>query len=283
MGKKVILTADSTCDLSPALKERFQVTTMPLHVILNGKEYLDGVDLQPDDILNAYAREKSLPKTAAINASEYQEFFKPFLDDGCEVVHVNIAGALSLSHGSCQSAAKELGNVYPVDSCSLSTGSGQLLLHARDLIDRGLPAKEVAEALAKMTKRIQASFVIDSLEFLYKGGRCSALAMLGANMLRLKPCIEVHNSDGSMGVGKKYRGAFESVLLKYCQDKLGQAEVDGRYAFITHAGVAPELLESIKEHVLSYNLFKEVFITRAGCTITAHCGRNTLGVLFLNK
>jgi DegV family protein with EDD domain len=283
MPNKVILTADSTSDLGEELKARFQITTIPLHVILKDKDYLDGIDLQPDDVLNAYTQEKVLPKTAAINTAEYIEFFKPFIDDGCEVVHLNISSALSTSHNSCKLAAEELGGVYPVDSRSLSSGTGLLLLHARSLVEQGLSAKEIAQSIQALTAHVQASFIIDSLEFLYKGGRCSALQMMGANLLNLKPCIEVNNRDGTMGVGQKYRGAFETVLIKYCDDKLKSATVDSRYAFVTHAGVAPELAERIRDHVLSFNLFDEVFITRAGCTVTAHCGRNTLGVLFISK
>ncbi|MBO5928481.1 MAG: DegV family protein [Clostridia bacterium] len=280
-----MLCADSTCDLSPQLKERFHVVTCPLHVVLEDKVYDDGVNMMPDDIYAVYAQKKVLPKTAAANAAEYMEFFKPYLDDGYEIVYISLGSALSVSHTNCRMAAAECDGVYVVDSCNLSTGSGLLVLEAADRIAAGMPAAQVAEEVQALVSKSHASFVVDTLEFLHKGGRCSALAMLGANLLQLKPCIEVDTAAcGKMDVGKKYRGSLEKSLQQYVQDKLeGRTDIRRNRVFITHSGISEERLNLVKEAVESYNLFDEIFITRAGCTISAHCGPNTLGVLFMTK
>ena len=194
MSKKTVLCADSTCDLGDMLRERYDVHYYPFHVILDGKTYSDGVDLVPDEIYRVYRERNILPKTAAINAAEYTAFFKQFTDQGYEVVHITLGSGLSASYNNCRMAAEEIPGVYAVDSRSLSSGSGLAVLEAADRIAAGMPAEQVAREVQELTARCHASFVIDTLEFLYKGGRCSALAMLGANLLQLKPCIEVNLS-----------------------------------------------------------------------------------------
>ena len=284
MSNKIVLCADSTCDLGDELKARYNVHYFPFHVILDGKTYGDGVDLVPDQIYEVYKEKKVLPKTAAINTAEYMEFFKQFTDQGYEVIHVTLGSALSATYNNCRLAAEEMPGVYAIDSRSLSTGSGLAVLEAADRIAAGMPAAQIAQEVQELTSRCHASFVIDNLEFLYKGGRCSALAMLGANLLQLKPCIEVSNADGSMDVGKKYRGSLDKALAQYVKDKLdGRRDLKTDRAFITHSGISQERIDMVKELVQQYADFKELYITRAGCTISSHCGPNTLGVLFMTN
>lgn len=285
MSKKVILTADSTCDLGAELCEKYHVQLYPFHVLLDEQSYSDGVDLHPDDIYRVYKEKKILPKTAAINMVEYAEFFEQFTKEGYEVVHFNLGSALSTSHNNCRLAAAETEGVYVVDTCSLSTGSGLLVLEAAELIAAGLSAKEVQEKVTAMVPLVSASFVIDTLEFLHKGGRCSALAMLGANVLKLKPCIEVKNEkNGAMEVGKKYRGSLEKALTDYVRDQLdGRTDLNLKRIFITHSGISEERIALVKDQIAKYASFDEVLVTRAGCTVSSHCGPNTLGVLFLTK
>ncbi len=284
MSKPVILCADSTCDLSPELKERYGVHTYPFHVSLGEENYRDGVDLTPDDIYRIYNEKHILPKTAAINMAEYMEFFQPFLDQGYEIVHLNLGAGLSASHNNCRLAAEELEGVYVVNSCNLSTGIGLLVLEAADRIAAGMPAAQVAEEVQALAGKVQASFVLDTLEFLHKGGRCSALAMMGANLLQLKPCIEVDNTSGKMGVGKKYRGSLDKSLQQYVYDQLkDRTDIRTDRLFITHSGISEERIALVKAAVEECQTFDEIFITRAGCTISSHCGPNTLGVLFMTK
>ncbi|MBQ6706186.1 MAG: DegV family protein [Clostridia bacterium] len=284
MSKKVILCADSTCDLSPELIEKYNVHIYPLHVLVGEQNYSDGVDITPDDIYATYHEKGILPKTAAVNTSEYIDFCKPFIDEGNEVIYISLGSALSSSHNNCRIASTELPGLYAIDSRNLSTGSGLLVLEAADRIEKGMSAAEIAEELNEIAGRVSASFVIDTLEFLHKGGRCSALAMLGANMLRLKPSIKVDNTDGSMGVDKKYRGSLEKALEQYVADQLkDRTDIDTRRIFITHSGISEERIELVHSLVKEYGDFEEILITRAGCTISSHCGPNTLGVLFITK
>lgn len=284
MAGKVILCADSTCDLDAALIEKYDVHIYPLHVQEGDKSYRDGVDITPDDIYAIYRESGVLPKTAAVNTAEYVEFFRPFIEAGDEVIHISLGSALSSSHNNCCLAAEELPGLYAVDSRNLSTGSGLLVLEAGDRIQQGMPAAQIVEELNEIAGRVSASFVIDTLEFLYKGGRCSALAMFGANMLRLKPSIKVDNRDGSMSVDKKYRGSLDKALEQYVADQLkGRTDIDTRRIFITHSGISEERIRMVHALVEQYGDFDDIYVTRAGCTISSHCGPNTLGVLFINK
>ena len=284
MSSHIILSADSTCDLGDELRARYNVQYYPFHVILDGETYADGVDLMPDQIYEVYREKKILPKTAAINTAEYVEYFKQWTEQGYEVIHFTLGSGLSATYNNCRLAAQELPGVYAIDSRNLSTGSGLLVIEAAERIAAGMPAAQIAEEVQALTSHSQASFIIDTLEFLYKGGRCSALAMLGANMLQLKPCIEVDNSSGALNVGKKYRGSLEKALSQYVKDKLeGRTDIRSDRIFITHSGISQERIDLVKKLVKQYGDFKEIFVTRAGCTISSHCGPNTLGVLFMTK
>ncbi len=284
MAKNIILCADSTCDLGPELIEKYGVHIYPLHVLVDGEPHSDGVDITPDDIYATYEAKGVLPKTAAVAPAEYIDFFQPFIDAGNEVIHISLGSALSSSHNNCRLASLELDGVYAVDSRNLSTGSGLLVIEAAERIAKGMAAADIVEELNDIAGRVSASFVINDLEFLHKGGRCSALAMLGANVLKLKPSIKVDNTNGSMGVDKKYRGTLEKALADYVADQLkDRTDIDTRRIFITHSGISEERIALVKKLVEQYGSFDEILITRAGCTISAHCGPNTLGVLFITK
>ena len=282
MAEKIIITSDSTTDLSPELIERYGIKTLPMGITLGDKTYKDGVDITPDDIYAHQEKYGELPKTAATNVGECVDFFKPLVDEGYSIVHFTISAEMSSTYNNACLAADEFDNVYVVDTRNLSTGGGLLLLAACDMVKEGKSAQEIAFECRDLAPRVDASFVIDSLEYLYKGGRCSALSVLGANLLKLKPCIEV--KDGTMGVGKKYRGKYAEVLKQYAEDRLqDRADLVPTRVFVTHAGCQPEVVDSIVELVKSKGIFEEVFVTRAGCTVSSHCGANTLGVLFIRN
>ncbi len=282
MSEKVLIASDSTCDLSPELVAQFGIKILPLGVALGEGEYTDGVDITPDDIYAHYEKYGELPKTSAVNIAEFESFYGQATADGYSVVTFTISSQMSSTYHNACLAAEDHDNVYVVDTANLSTGGGLLVLAACKMATAGKSAKEIAEACTAMAERVDASFIVDDLEFLYKGGRCSAVAMLGANMLQLKPCITV--KDGKMGVGKKYRGRFADVLKKYIAEQLGDAScVELDEIFVTHAGCDADIVDACVEQVKSIAPFKNVYVTRAGCTISSHCGRNTLGVLFIRK
>lgn len=284
MAQRVILSADSTCDLGAELKERYQVHFYPFHIILDGKDYQDNIDIHAQDLYRAWRERKILPKTAAINATEYEEYFRQWVEKGFDVIHLNLGGALSSAHQNCVLAANQIGHVYPIDSCNLSTGIGLLVIKAAEMIEEGLDAAEIAKRLKDMREKVHSSFILDTLEFMRAGGRCSAVVAFGANALGLKPCIEVQNADGSMKVGKKYRGRLDRVLTSYVTDKLRQYEnIDNSRIFITHSGIDQEYIEKVRELVQRMADFQQIYVTRASCTISSHCGPNTLGILFMTK
>lgn len=278
----IIITSDSTSDLSLELRDRYNIPTMPLGVTLGGETFKDGVDITPDDIYLHHAKTGELPKTTAANIDECLNFFKPFADEGKTVIHISLSSSLSSTFNNARLAAMELENVHVIDAQNLSTGIGLLVIAAAEMVKEGLSAEEIVEKINDLVAKVDASFVIDNLEYLHKGGRCSALAMLGANVLKLKPCIEVKN--GAMGVGKKYRGRYGDVLKTYVNERLANADdIDTDRIFVTHAGCDSEIVNAVVEQVKATGIFKEVFLTRAGCTISSHCGKDTLGILFIRK
>ena len=279
---KIIISSDSTCDLSAELKERYDVRIIPLGVTLGDKVYRDGIDINPDDIYAHHAKTGELPKTTAANVGECIDYFTDLTKDGDAVIHFTISSTMSSTYSNACLAAAEFENVYVIDSKNLSTGGGLLVVSAAEMAKSGMEAGDIVAELEKLIPCVDASFVIDSLEYLHKGGRCSALAMMGANLLKLKPCIEV--KDGSMGVGKKYRGVYGRVLSEYVDERFQNIDdIDNSRVFVTHAGCDSEIVNAVVEQVKSKGFFKEVFLTRAGCTISSHCGANTLGVLFIRK
>ncbi len=282
MAKNIVITSDSTTDLSVELRERYNIKLLPLGVTLGEKTYFDGVDITPDDIYAHHDKTGELPKTAAANLSDCMDFFAPFVEAGNAVIHFTISSEMSSTFNNCRMAAEEFEDVFVIDSKNLSTGGGLLVVAAAEMAAKGMEAKDIVSEIEKLVPCVDASFVIDNLEYLHKGGRCSALAVLGANLLKLKPCIEVKN--GTMGVGKKYRGRFGDVLKTYVEERIGDgSDIDLDRVFVTHAGCDPEIVAAVLEQVKAAAPFKEVFLTRAGCTVSSHCGADTLGVLFIRK
>lgn len=286
MSNKVVVFSDSTIDLTPELYERYNIKTIPMHINLGGKTYEDGINLTTTELFDHYYKTKELPKTAAINSEELIEAFKPYIDDGYEIVYVSLGSALSVSYRSSVLAAEELnGKLYPIDSCSLSTGAGLLTIEAAIRAQQGMPAKQIAEEVCALNQKNHASFVLDTLEFMKAGGRCSAVAAFGANLLGLKPCIGVDNSkNGAMGVTKKYRGKITKVITEYIDDVLASYDnIKTDRAFVTYSSDKDGIVDIALEHVKSKGIFKEVFCTSASCTISSHCGPGTLGVLFMTE
>ncbi len=282
MSKNIIITSDSTTDLGAELIERYNVKIIPLGVTLGDKTYRDGIDINPDDIYEHHRKTGELPKTTASNVGECIDFFNEVTADGSAVIHFTICSKMSSTYNNACLAAQEFEDVYVVDTFNLSTGGGLLVIAAAEMAKAGMPAEQIVEEIKKLVPCVDASFVIDNLEYLHKGGRCSALSVLGANLLKLKPCIEVKN--GTMGVGKKYRGRYEDTLKQYVAERLADKDnIMLDRVFVTHAGCDPKIVEQVTEQVKQTLDFKEVFVTRAGCTISSHCGADTLGVLFIRK
>lgn len=282
MSKKVLITRDSTSDLTPEQIEKFNIKTIPLGITLGDKTYRDGVDIDPDFIYKYHAENGILPKTSAANISEMVDFFRPFVEEGYAIVHFTISSKMSSTYQNSLIAAEEFEDVYVIDSANLSTGEGLLVLKAAEMAQAGADAKEIYDTVSALVPYVDASFVIDSLEYLHKGGRCSALAALGANLLKLKPCIQV--KDGGMGVCKKYRGKYIQTLCEYVTERLTDySDIELDRVFVTHAGCDPEVVDEVVSLVKKTAPFKEVVVSRAGCTVSSHCGANTLGVLYFRK
>ncbi len=282
MDEKILIASDSTSDLNSELITRYGIEILPLGVAIGQQQYTDGVDVNPDMIYKAYEETGVLPKTSAVNVTAFEDFFRKKTEEGYTVICFTISSDMSSTYQNARVAASEFDRVFVVDTRNLSTGGGLLVCKAADMAREGIPAEEIVKECERLALNVDASFVIDSLEFLYKGGRCSALAALGANLLQLKPCIVVRN--GKMGVSKKYRGRYADVLKKYVAEQLGDGtDIDLTRVFITHAGCDETIVEACIETAKSLAPFKEVQVTRAGCTISSHCGRNTLGVLFIRR
>ncbi len=284
MANKVRISADSTVDLSPELLERYSIAVCPLAVTM-GDQTLDdnGVDVHPADLFEYTRRTGLLAKTAAQSTEYYADYFRKLTADGSEVIHFTISGSMSSALTFSCLAAEEVGNVRVVDSQNLSTGIALLVIKAAEMVASGMDAESIVKEIEILRPRVDASFVIDTLEFLHKGGRCSTVAMLGANVLKLKPCIQVKN--GAMDVGKKYRGKVESAFREYARDALHDPDdIDLSRVFVTHTcGHDAPIAREIAEEVRGILPFEEVLITDAGCTVSAHCGPGTLGVLFIRK
>ena len=282
MKKNVIITTDSVCDMPPDLLDRYQVRMIPLTINEGDHSYKDGVDITPDDIYDIYDRQNLLPKTSAISPQEFTDFFTPLVADGNEVVHIDISAACSATYQNACMAASELEGVYPVDSLHLTVGQGLLVIEACRLRDEGLSAREIAAQLPAYRDKIVTSFVVDTLEFLWKGGRCSGLTAFGANLLQVRPCLELR--EGEIKVARKYRGTMQKVYTQYIRDYLSRENIDTRMGFLVHSGRIPqEALEQLRQLILELVPFAEVPIVRAGCTVTSHCGPATIGVIFATK
>ena len=278
---KVRITADSTCDLSPELLRKYDIGIAPLSVIINGEVFHDGVDVTPRDVFRASEAGQSV-RTAAVNTYEYKEFFREQLKNCDQLVHVCISSEFSTCFADAVEASAGMGNVFVVDSRNLSTGSGLLVLEGAEMAAKGMEGAEIAETLRRRTGLVNASFVVRTVDYLRRGGRCSGLEALGARMLHIRPSIVVR--DGKMHPGEKYRGRYEHYLKHYIRDLLeNDQNIDFNRVFITHSPSEEGLVRFAIDTVKSYGLFREVLETMAGCTVCSHCGPDTLGVLFMWK
>lgn len=277
---KIAITAESTIDLPQELLKKFDIKTVPFTVLLGDKVYNDG-EISPSEIFKFVDENKTLPKTSAVNGEQYKEFFSSVLKDYDAIVHFSLSSEISSACKNAVETAKEFENVFVVDTLSLSTGIALLAIKAREMANDGKTAKEIYENSCAKIKEVQASFVIKKLTYLHKGGRCSTLSYLGANLLMIRPQIIV--SEGKMSMHKKYLGNMKKVISKYCLDTFEEfSNPDLSIGFVTHAGASDEMIEVAKK-AMHERGFKQVYVTSAGATISSHCGENTLGILYLNK
>lgn len=283
MAEKIKLIADSIVDLSPEIIKKYDIEIRPHAVNLGDKTYLDTVTVTPDDCFAYHEKTGDLAKTAAASPQEYKELFEKWTSQGYTVIAFAVSSSMSAGYSSIKLACEEVENVYCVDSANLSTGVGLQVLEAADMVAAGKSAKEIVEHLENLVPRVDASFVLDTLHYLWKGGRCSGVAALGANLLKLRPCIEV--KGGAMGVGKKYRGKRMPSVLSYVEDRLkGVTDIETKRIFITHSGgFTDEEIAQVKAKINEYQKFDEILVTRAGVTISCHCGPKTLGILYIRK
>lgn len=283
--ENVKIIADSTCDLSEELLNRYDISIIPLHILLGEKECEDGVDITPEEIYQWSDENKTTPKTSAASMDRAMEVMKPYLEQGREIVCFSISSEMSTTVNVMHLAAADLeaeDKVTVIDSANLSTGIGLLVIEAAILAKEGKSAKEIEQRIMELRPRVRASFVVDTLTYLHRGGRCSGLAAMAGGALKLHPRIVVEN--GKMSPGKKYRGKMPKVLLTYAQEMeeaLKHAKTDR--VFITHSGCPEETIAEVRSYLESLQVFDEIFVTRAGGVISSHCGPGTLGVLFIEN
>ena len=276
----IIISAESTIDIQKDLIEKFRLSIVPYEVNLGDKEYIDG-EITNKDIFDYVAKTKQLPRTTAINRYQYEEYFKKLLTEGDAVIHICLSSGFSSACDNAKAVASEMKNVWVVDSKSLSTGIALLCIKAREMADSGMAPEDIVKKLEEIVPKVQASFVLDKLEYLHKGGRCSGIALFGASLLSIKPQILVEN--GKMHVGKKFLGKLDGAVKKYCDDILkSNPNVDLDHAFVTYSSATPERIE-IAKNALKERGFKNIYETTANATVSSHCGPNTLGILFIKE
>lgn len=283
--KDIAITTDSTCDLPQELIEENEITVIPLTVLLGDSVYRDGVDIKPADIYAYVDKTGELPKTSAVTPAEYYEVFKKLVDEGKKVVHIGFSSGLSSSFQNASVASSELDDVYCVDSKTLCTAQGLLVLKACDFRAKGLDVKKIADKVTKLVPKVSATFVLDGLEYLHKGGRCSTVARFGANVLGIKPSIAVDNQTGKLEVAKKYRGKTDIVYKQYITDRMNEIKriEPDRVIIAESGGVSPKILAFAKGVIEGKDKFNQVIVTDAGCTISSHCGPKTLAIFYIKK
>lgn len=277
------ILSDSTCDLPKELTDRYSISLFPLTIVKNSENFQDNVTIKPADIFAHVAAGGDLCSTAAGNVTEYQEFFAQYADKYDAVIHVNIGSGFSSSYQNACIAAMDYDNVIVIDSQNLSTGQGHIVVKAAQLAAECADLETLKDQINAYVPKVEASFVLDHLAYMVKGGRCSSAAALGANLLNLKPCIEVR--DGKMSVVKKYRGNYAKCLSAYVKDRLsGRDDIDPGLLLLTYTPVSAESMSAVKATIAEHgNYFKEIIDAEAGCTVSCHCGPGTLGVLFVRK
>ena len=279
---KIKILSDSTCDLSNELVEKHDITILPLTVIKDGISYSDGFTITPAEIFEHVAAGGDLCSTTAMNVGEYADWFAKYADAYDGVIHINIGSAFSSSYQNACLAAEDFENVRVIDSQNLSTGQGLVVLKACELAQSCNDLDDLKKQLDEFTTHVEASFLLDQLKYMVKGGRCSTVAALGANLLNLKPCIEV--KGGKMSVVKKYRGNYAKCLAAYVKDRLADRDdLDRSTLFVTNTPVDDTCMDAVKDAVKEHADFRNIYWTQAGCTVSCHCGPGTLGVLFVRK
>lgn len=277
---KIAITADSVIDLPKDLLEEFDIKVLNFRILLGDKEYRDG-EISTSDIFKYVEETKILPKTAAENEESYTEFWTEVLKDYDKLIHFSLSSFMSTTHNSAVLAAKNFGDkVEVINSLSLSTGVALLAIYARELTKTIDDISVIAQKVRDRAPYVQASFIVERLDYLHKGGRCSAVALLGANVFKIRPQIIV--KDGKMGSHKKYRGPMPAVITKYCQDVFAEFNhPDKTNIFITYTSATPEMIKAARD-IVEHMGFKNVYETKAGCTVASHCGEHTLGILYIN-
>lgn len=279
---KIKVISDSTCDLSAQLLSDNNITLAPLNVIKDDVAFKDGITITPEDIFNHVAAGGALCSTAANSIGEYADLFEQFSGDYDGILHITIGSGFSACYQNACLAAEDYPNVRVIDSQNLTSGQGLIVLKACELAKNATDLDELAEAVRAFTEKVESSFLIEKLDYLVKGGRCSAAAALGANLLNLKPCIEV--KAGKMVVGKKYRGNFSKCIASYIKELLeGREDIDRDTVFVTKTLLSTECYDAAMSAVHTYGMFNHVYETTAGCTISCHCGPGTIGVLLVRK
>ncbi len=281
MENKVKITTDSASDLNDLFISR-DIGEFPLYVMLGDKQYLDDVDIDPTMIFDYYDKNKKLPKTAARSTEDFYDYFKSFTDNGNSVVHITLSSKISSTFEQATAAAKRLDGVYVIDGLSLSSGTGLLALAAADLRDSDVDAETIAKTIERRKTAVQASFMINTLEFLYKGGRCNGLTAFFGKAFSIKPCLQM--IDGEIKVSKKLLGNFNKNIVKYVDFTLERFDTpDMSNVFITHTHASAEVVQTVRDRLIDYGFKDEnIHETIAGSTITSHCGKSTLGILYLN-
>lgn len=280
---KIKISSDSTADLSRELIEEYDIGITPLYIIMDGKDYRDTVDISREDIFDHVKKGGDICGTSAVSIQDYINYWTQWKKDADAIVHIAFSSELSASCNNARVAAQEVGDVYIVDSQNLSTGCGHLVLDAAIMARQGMEPQAIVDELERLVPKLNVSFVLDTLDFMAKGGRCSSLVAKSASLLGLKPCIEVRN--GKMGVGKKYRGKIEKVYGKYITERLeNRDDIDTRRIFITYPSVPDEaILPELDKLILSLQPFEQIYHTNANCTVSNHCGPNCLGILYYMK
>ena len=279
---KIKIISDSTCDLPEHLLERYNIAISPLTVVKNGEQFKDGVTITPADIFAHVAAGGELCSTAAVSIGEYADLFEKYSKEYDAVIQVNIGSGFSACYQNACLAAEDYDNVRCIDSMNLTTGQGLIVLKACELANEMEDLDAICDALREYSGKIEASFLVDKLDYLVKGGRCSSAAALGANLLNLKPCIEV--KDGKMTVVKKYRGNYAKCLAAYVKERLsGRDDLDTGILFCTHTVLTSECEAAANSAIAEVGGFDNVYDAVAGCTVSCHCGPGTLGMIFARK
>lgn len=279
--KKIRIMADSTCDLSKELIEKYEITIIPLCIILDDVSYYDGLELSPQQIFEWSDANKKTPKTAAVSFDKMRETIEEYMNQGDDIIYFAISEDMSTTCNVARLVGDdfETGRLFVINSMNLSTGIGLQVLRAAEMAQEGKSAEEIVETMEALRSKVRASFVVDTLVYLARGGRCSGAAALVGGVLKLHPMIKV--VDGKMQVGKKYRGTMDKILLNYAKDlEEDLLHADPKRVFITHSFCAEETVEKVRQYLESLNHFEEIIETKAGGVICSHCGQGTLGVLF---